>query len=239
MASTRRFAMRVIRPQFVLFSFKIMLLYLLLITMIIKICPINCKMKFSEQEINNEREENSNLLNKYDIYHELNKMEQQTTTTTTTNHFYDNQIQYEMLKSDDELNLLAADSSSYTNHNEHARNSNSTGTATTTTTTMIMMGEPGSTQENPLSRVGISFWEALRLGMYRRSLPIVILLCFAYSLVFIIGIVGNSFVVTIVCRSPKMRTVTNIFIANLALADILVLVICLPATLIGNILVRK
>lgn len=63
--------------------------------------------------------------------------------------------------------------------------------------------------------------------------------CVAYSIVFILGILGNSLVVSVVIRSPRMRTVTNYFIVNLALADILVVIFCLPATLLGNIFVRK
>ena len=61
----------------------------------------------------------------------------------------------------------------------------------------------------------------------------------AYTLIFILGIIGNCFVVAVVVRSPRMRTVTNYFIVNLALADILVLIFCLPATLLGNLLIRK
>ena len=63
--------------------------------------------------------------------------------------------------------------------------------------------------------------------------------CIAYSIVFIMGIVGNSCVVAVVVRSPRMRTVTNYFIVNLALADILVLLFCLPATLLANLFNRK
>lgn len=75
------------------------------------------------------------------------------------------------------------------------------------------------------------------INLYRHSLAVSAVYCFAYTLVFILGICGNCFVVAVVFRSPRMRTVTNIFIVNLALADILVLIFCLPATLIGNIFV--
>lgn len=76
-------------------------------------------------------------------------------------------------------------------------------------------------------------------GYFRHSLTVSVILTIAYSIVFIVGIIGNSVVVAIVCKSPRMRTVTNYFIANLALADILVLLFCLPATLVGNLFVRK
>lgn len=58
-------------------------------------------------------------------------------------------------------------------------------------------------------------------------------------IVFVVGLIGNSFVIAVVLRSPRMRTVTNYFIVNLAIADILVIVFCLPATLMSNIFVRK
>lgn len=74
---------------------------------------------------------------------------------------------------------------------------------------------------------------------YRHSMPMTAIYCVAYLLVFAVGIVGNFFVIAVVFRSPRMRTVTNFFIVNLAVADILVIIFCLPATLMSNIFVRK
>lgn len=75
--------------------------------------------------------------------------------------------------------------------------------------------------------------------MMRYSPAISSVYCVAYSIVFIMGIIGNSCVVAVVVRSPRMRTVTNYFIVNLALADILVVLFCVPATLLSNLFIRK
>lgn len=75
--------------------------------------------------------------------------------------------------------------------------------------------------------------------MLRHSLTVSLLYLIAYSSVFLVGLLGNVCVVLVVLRSPRMRNATNFFICNLALADILVLICCLPATLIGNLFVRK
>ncbi|KAF7276245.1 hypothetical protein GWI33_010742, partial [Rhynchophorus ferrugineus] len=73
---------------------------------------------------------------------------------------------------------------------------------------------------------------------YRHSAAMTAVYCVAYILVFAVGLVGNFFVIAVVYRSPRMRTVTNFFIVNLAVADILVIVFCLPATLMSNIFVQ-
>ncbi|KAK9505856.1 hypothetical protein O3M35_009828 [Rhynocoris fuscipes] len=75
--------------------------------------------------------------------------------------------------------------------------------------------------------------------LYRHSIAMTIVFCIAYLIVFIVGLIGNCFVIMVVYRSPRMRNVTNFFIVNLAVADILVIVFCLPATLMSNIFVRK
>lgn len=75
--------------------------------------------------------------------------------------------------------------------------------------------------------------------LYRHSMAMSAVYCVAYVIVFVVGLIGNSFVIAVVYRSPRMRTVTNFFIVNLAVADVLVIVFCLPATLMSNIFVRK
>lgn len=74
---------------------------------------------------------------------------------------------------------------------------------------------------------------------YRHNSAMTAVYCVAYLLVFAVGLIGNFFVIAVVFRSPRMRTVTNFFIVNLAVADILVIVFCLPATLMSNIFVRE
>lgn len=62
-----------------------------------------------------------------------------------------------------------------------------------------------------------------------------VLLSVAYTLVFIVGLLGNFAVVIVVKKSTMMRSPTNRFIVNLAYADLLVNFLCLPFTLIGNL----
>lgn len=53
----------------------------------------------------------------------------------------------------------------------------------------------------------------------------------AYIVVITVGVVANSTILFLVARSKRLRTVTNIFIANLALSDLWLCVFCLPVQL--------
>ncbi|CAL9687986.1 unnamed protein product [Knipowitschia caucasica] len=57
----------------------------------------------------------------------------------------------------------------------------------------------------------------------------------AYIIVFFVSLIGNSLVCFAVWKNRNMRTVTNYFIVNLSFADILVTIICLPASLVVDI----
>ena len=75
--------------------------------------------------------------------------------------------------------------------------------------------------------------------LLRQSLIMVVILSFAYVIVFFLSIVNNSLVVAVIYRNHQLRTITNIFIANLAVADILVSILVLPITLLGNLFEGK
>lgn len=53
--------------------------------------------------------------------------------------------------------------------------------------------------------------------------------------VFIVGLVGNALVCISVYRNHSMRTVTNYFIVNLAVADFLVIFFCLPPSVLWDV----
>ncbi|GIY12799.1 orexin receptor type 2 [Caerostris darwini] len=53
--------------------------------------------------------------------------------------------------------------------------------------------------------------------------------------VFVVGLVGNALVCVSVYRNHSMRTVTNYFIVNLAVADFMVILICLPPTVLWDV----
>nr|XP_012600790.1 neuropeptide FF receptor 2 [Microcebus murinus] len=58
----------------------------------------------------------------------------------------------------------------------------------------------------------------------------------SYLLIFFLCIVGNTLVCFIVMKNKHMHTVTNLFILNLAISDLLVGIFCMPITLLDNII---
>nr|UDL18270.1 orexin sensor OxLight-ctr [synthetic construct] len=56
-----------------------------------------------------------------------------------------------------------------------------------------------------------------------------------YIIVFVVALIGNVLVCVAVWKNHHMRTVTNYFIVNLSLADVLVTITCLPAALVVDI----
>lgn len=61
---------------------------------------------------------------------------------------------------------------------------------------------------------------------------------FMYSLVFLVALLGNGLVCFVVQTSPRMKTVTNYFIVNLAVGDILMTLFCVPFSFVSMLVLR-
>ncbi|XP_048798283.1 cholecystokinin receptor type A [Lagopus muta] len=57
-----------------------------------------------------------------------------------------------------------------------------------------------------------------------------------YCLIFLLSVLGNVLVITVLIRNKQMRTVTNIFLLSLAVSDLMLCLFCMPFTLIPNLL---
>ncbi|XP_041957508.1 neuropeptide FF receptor 1 like 2 [Alosa sapidissima] len=71
---------------------------------------------------------------------------------------------------------------------------------------------------------------------YQHSFPVAASLILVYLFIFLLCMVGNGLVCLIVLKNRRMRTVTNLFILNLAVSDLLVGIFCIPTTLVDNLI---
>lgn len=63
---------------------------------------------------------------------------------------------------------------------------------------------------------------------YEIPIAVLVLLSIAYGTISFLAVVGNSLVMWIIATSRRMQNVTNFFIANLALADIVIGLFAIP-----------
>lgn len=59
-----------------------------------------------------------------------------------------------------------------------------------------------------------------------------------YCSILLLALFGNGLVCYVVQSSPRMRTVTNYFIVNLAVGDLLMAVLCIPFTFVSTLLLQ-
>ncbi|XP_022238763.1 cholecystokinin receptor-like [Limulus polyphemus] len=57
-----------------------------------------------------------------------------------------------------------------------------------------------------------------------------------YCIIFIFSVLGNTLVIVTLVQNKRMKTVTNVFLMNLAVSDLLLGVFCMPFTLVGSLL---
>ncbi|XP_072514790.1 neuropeptide FF receptor 1 like 3 [Salminus brasiliensis] len=71
---------------------------------------------------------------------------------------------------------------------------------------------------------------------YQHSLGMAAVFILAYLFIFLLCMIGNGVVCLIVLRNRHMWTVTNVFILNLSISDLLVGIFCIPTTLVDNLI---
>ncbi|XP_050080438.1 neuromedin-K receptor-like [Anopheles maculipalpis] len=65
-------------------------------------------------------------------------------------------------------------------------------------------------------------------NLYKVPIGLLVLLSIFYGTISILAVIGNSLVIWIVITTKQMQTITNMFIANLALADVTIGVFAIP-----------
>lgn len=101
--------------------------------------------------------------------------------------------------------------------------------ATTTTSDMISIAistvSTASASNISMSTTTISSW------LTTSRIQIIL-----YGTILLLAIIGNALVILTLIQNRRMRTITNVFLLNLAISDILLGVLCMPFTLIGTLL---
>ncbi|XP_069955789.1 QRFP-like peptide receptor isoform X2 [Cherax quadricarinatus] len=68
---------------------------------------------------------------------------------------------------------------------------------------------------------------ALETFFWRQLAPPLVV----YGVTYVVGVVGNSLIIFTICRYRRLKTTTNVFLASLASADLLLILICIPVKL--------
>ncbi|KAM3722498.1 Cholecystokinin receptor type [Dirofilaria immitis] len=58
----------------------------------------------------------------------------------------------------------------------------------------------------------------------------------SFCIIFCLSVVGNAIVVAVILQQHSMRSVTNIYLLNLAISDLMLSVICMPPTLVSSVI---
>ena len=66
------------------------------------------------------------------------------------------------------------------------------------------------------------------ISIYEIPNSLVIVLSILYGIIILTALLGNTLVIYVVIVSPRMRTVTNYYIANLAFADVTIAMFAFP-----------
>ncbi|XP_022082096.1 high-affinity lysophosphatidic acid receptor-like [Acanthaster planci] len=104
----------------------------------------------------------------------------------------------------------------------------------TAETAMTTTSSSGSNETAGMSNATIITTVPLTTPAYQQRLPVgaIVVLTALMVLMIVISALGNSIVCLIVYQKPAMRSAINLLLANLAFADIMVALLCMPFALV-------
>ena len=68
----------------------------------------------------------------------------------------------------------------------------------------------------------------IEINIYKVPPSLIVILSIFYAFIILVALLGNILVIYVVIVSPRMRTVTNFYIANLAFADVSIAMFAIP-----------
>lgn len=78
----------------------------------------------------------------------------------------------------------------------------------------------------------------IQVGKDAKTFAVLVVKSFIAITISLISIIGNTMVLAVVYRNQRLRTLTNAYIVNLAISDILMAVFCMPLTFTALITVE-
>lgn len=95
---------------------------------------------------------------------------------------------------------------------------------------------PSTTFENLSTNFNSTLNASLNPGLSQQSWITASSIIPLYSVIFLLAVIGNSLVILTLVQNKRMRTITNLFLLNLAVSDLFLGVFCMPFTLVGMLL---
>ncbi|CAJ0580669.1 unnamed protein product, partial [Mesorhabditis spiculigera] len=99
---------------------------------------------------------------------------------------------------------------------------------------MLSMATGSTFEQNTMHSTDASEIEYLACQFSHTSQSYITITCFC--IIFLLSVLGNCLVIVVISTQRAMRSITNIYLMNLAVSDLLLSVVCMPPTLVITVM---
>lgn len=94
---------------------------------------------------------------------------------------------------------------------------------------IIKLKKKGEIMDFNISDVHGHHFNNMSTDMPEPPVYIIVIAAVFYGLTFLLGMFGNISIIIIVCKFTTMRSRMNYFLVNLSIADLFILLVCIPS----------